>query len=184
MNTWGPRGGCPGGVTHREAQHADEEDRAGRSERGDHRGWFFLETGRLTPWFARVPSDGGAGALIFMHSSREVSLHADTTLGLAPKFHIFSKRANGDLDILEIFSKDRLISGVVTQGFPHAQQHSQIPNLIAIATQSSARTKKVDSYEGSVSDRRKSTRSKPKISFSKPKNIKKVRVHPSAVAHT
>ena len=69
MNTWGPRGGCPGGVTHREAQHADEEDRAGRSERGDHGGWFFLETGRLTPWFARVRSDGGAGALIHLFIS-------------------------------------------------------------------------------------------------------------------
>ena len=63
------RGGCPGGVTHREAQHAGEEDRAGRSERGDHGGWFFLETGRLTPWFARVRSDGGAGALFHLFIS-------------------------------------------------------------------------------------------------------------------
>jgi hypothetical protein len=59
-------------VTHREAQHAGEEDREDRSERGDHREWFFLETGRLTPLFARVRSDGGAGALIhlFIHLGR------------------------------------------------------------------------------------------------------------------
>ena len=45
MNTWGSTGGGAqagfDAVTHREAQHAGEEDRASRSERGDHRGWFF-----------------------------------------------------------------------------------------------------------------------------------------------
>ena len=57
-------------MTHREAQHAGEEDREDRSERGDHREWIFLETGRLTPLFARVRSDGGAGALIHFEPAK------------------------------------------------------------------------------------------------------------------
>ena len=90
MNTWGGgarRGSC-GGVTHREAQHAGEEGREDRSERGDHRGWFFLETGRLTPWFARVRSDGGAGALIHLFISG-VGVRGDATLGWLRNFTFF-----------------------------------------------------------------------------------------------
>jgi len=85
------RGGAQAGfdaVTHREAQHAGEEDREDRSERGDHRGWFFLETGRLTPWFARVRSDGGAGALIHLFISG-VGVRGDATLGWLRNFTFF-----------------------------------------------------------------------------------------------
>ena len=105
------RGGAQAGfdaVTHREAQHAGEEDRAGRSERGDHGGWFFLETGRLTPWFARVRSDGGAGALIHLFISGVVFAVTRPLAGseISHFFqHIFSKRANGDTWIFWKYSR-------------------------------------------------------------------------------
>ena len=61
-----------------------------------------------------------------------------------------------------IFSKDRPILGVMTQGFFPTHSSTVRFESPLQSTQSSARTKKVDSYEGSVSDRRKSTNSENK----------------------
>ena len=95
MHTWGPGGGAQAGfdaVTHREAQHAGEEDREDRSERGDHRVWF-LSRHRSTDYsLARVRLDvGREPSFSFIHLGVFALTTADARPFARSKFHIFSK---------------------------------------------------------------------------------------------
>ena len=96
MNTWGSTGGGAqagfDAVTHREAQHAGEQDREDRSERGDHRVWF-LSRHRSTDYsLARVRLDvGREPSFSFIHLGVFALTTADARPFARSKFHIFSK---------------------------------------------------------------------------------------------
>ena len=99
------------------------------------------------------------------------------------KCHILSKCATCQLGYFGIFEKDRGCDSRFLRFLPLRTAAQSDTNLIAIATQSSARTKKVDSYEGSVSDRRKSTSSKINIFLETKKYQKSARSPERRRAH-